>query len=109
MTQPPPAKFSPGNAAFEVDSDRWMMVAKTLVAANYNQHHDIEKTDPLEPEDFYIIWFTKVITNWKAILGTAEIRGLLWVVTFNGLKHDAFIEVYRKVNQAPVRKEQIPS
>jgi hypothetical protein len=107
MSSTPDVKFTPPEPS-DTDSDRALRIAKKLVSDNYNRHHDIERTSPLFPEDIYIIWYAKLLTNWKALLGTPEIRGLLWMVTYNGFKHDAQIEIYKRVNSVTVREENIP-
>jgi Family of unknown function (DUF6275) len=116
MTEgPPPAVFTvptpasirprvPGDEDASLDPDRFLQRAKRLVAENYNTHHDAEMTPPLGIDDVYIIWFTKVLTSWKAVVCSTVVRGLMWVVTFNGPRNEAYIEIYRKINNVVVSK-----
>jgi hypothetical protein len=85
------------------DPDRFLTMAKRLVADNYNAHQDEEETPPLTIDDLYIVWFSKVLNNWRAQVQSSLVRGLLWMVTYNGPKNEAYIEVYRKINNTKVQ------
>lgn len=105
---PPQAKFSvptpvnmPATNSFP-DPDRFLLMAKELVRDNYNAHHDIEATPPLEIDDIYIVLFSKVLTSWRAFLSATVVRGLSWMVTYNGQKNEAYIEIYKKINNVKV-------
>lgn len=89
------------------DPDRFLAKAKELVRDNYNEHHASDDIDPpLVVDDLYIVWFTKVLSSWRAQVQSTVVRGLLWMVTFNGPKNDAYIEVFRKINNTSVKVKQ---
>lgn len=86
------------------DPDRFLAQAKKLVRDNYNEHHGGDDGEPpLVVDDLYIVWFTKVLTSWRAQVQSTVVRGLLWMVTYNGPKSDAYIEVFRKINNTSVK------
>lgn len=86
--------------------DRYLTMAKRLVMENYNEHHNEEESPPLIIDDLYIIWFTKVLNNWRAQVASSVVRGLVWMVTYNGSKSEAYIEVFRKINNTKVQAKE---
>lgn len=77
------------------DPDKYALAAKQLVSIDYSQHH-VEGEDETDSEDFYIVWFVKVLGNWKAMVSTDLESGLYWEVTFNGNTGQAYVDEYRK-------------
>ena len=49
-----------------------------------------------EPEELYIVWFCKVLGNWKALISTDAVPGMYWEVTYNGAKKETYVDTYRK-------------
>lgn len=47
--------------------------------------------------EVYVIWFTKTLQNWKAVLGTTIPGDIqIYEVTYNGDKREAYLDVYEK-------------
>lgn len=127
MTQPPEVKFSPVTPAavraaqeaagqrrhalqpVQADPDRFLMQAKQLVVDNYNEAPSLEEHPELTIDDVYIIWYTKLLGSWKALLSSHVVKGLTWQVTYNRLRYEAYIEVYKKINNivVPMDMERI--
>lgn len=85
-------------------SDRFITQAKTYVIENYNAHHD----DELGIEDVYILWFAKVVSNWKALVASPQARGMIWMVTNNAPRQEVYIEIYKKLNNIKVNTRRTP-
>ena len=54
------------------------------------------------PEDMYIVWFSKTLQNWKALVSTDKINstdpyGDYVAFTHTGDKGETYFDVYRKV------------
>lgn len=49
-------------------------------------------------DDTFVVWFTKVIKNWKAMVGTT-VASWYFEVTFNGETGEAYVDAYKKVDQ----------
>lgn len=49
-----------------------------------------------QPEDLYIVWFCKVLGNWKALISTDVYDGAYWEVTYNGAKQETYVDTYAK-------------
>jgi len=82
--------------------DRFLIQAKQIVVDNYNSHRDVARSQELTMEQVYIVWFTKVLGSWKAIVASPVIRGLIWDVTYNGYKSEAYIDIYKKLNNVKI-------
>lgn len=90
------------------DPDRYLTQAKQYVMDNYNGHHGDMETPPLILGDLYIVSFVKTLSIWRAHVASSVVRGLMWIVTYNGVKSEAYIEVYRKINNTKVPTRRGP-
>jgi len=70
--------------------------AKELVVKYYNEH--VEKTDGLviTTERVYIVWFSKTLQNWKALVSTDISDGMYYEITHNGDKNETYLDAYKK-------------
>ena len=71
-------------------------LTKKLVADYANQH--VGKTDmqEIKPEDVYIVWMCKTLQNSKALLSTPLPDGMYYEATYNGDKHELYLDAYKK-------------
>lgn len=44
----------------------------------------------------YVVWFSKVLQNHKALISTDVVEGLYVEVTFNGIKNEYYVDIYTK-------------
>lgn len=73
-----------------------MEKAKQLVVDFFNE--EVDKTDgfTLTIDDVYIVWWSKTLQNWKALLSTTVSDGMYYEVTYNGDKQETYIDAYKK-------------
>ena len=73
-----------------------MEKAKQLVVDFFNE--EVEKTDgfTLTIDDVYIVWWSKTLQNWKALVSTNVSDGMYYEVTYNGDKQETYIDAYKK-------------
>ena len=73
-----------------------MAKAKQLVVDLFNE--EVEKTDgfTLTVDDVYIVWWSKTLQNWKALVSTTVSDGMYYEVTYNGDKQETYIDAYKK-------------
>lgn len=73
-----------------------MEKAKQLVVDFFNE--EVEKTDgfTLTVDDVYIVWWSKTLQNWKALVSTTVSDGMYYEVTYNGDKQETYIDAYKK-------------
>jgi hypothetical protein len=65
----------------------------------------LEKTDThveFSFDDVYVVWFSKTLQNWKAMLSTTLPDGMYYEVTYDGDKHQAYIDAYKKFDNVCV-------
>lgn len=73
-----------------------MEKAKQLVVDFFNE--EVEKTDgfTLTVDDVYIVWWSKTLQNWKALVSTTVSDGMYYEVTYNGDNQETYIDAYKK-------------
>lgn len=75
--------------------------ARNLVRAYYNKLVERGEVDelPVTTKQVYIVWFAKVLGNWKALVGTTHSDGLYFEVTHNGETNETYVDYYEKKGQ----------
>lgn len=92
-----------GTTPVEAYQDR----ARKLVRAYVLTH--LEKTDPTPDFTAYLVWFSKTLDNWKALVSTTLPDKMYYEVTYNGAKKEAYIDAYLKVDNQCVRDSEWPN
>lgn len=64
--------------------------------------HRIEKTDPDHSPEVYVVWFSKTLQNWKALLSTTLPDGMYYEVTYNGDKKETYLDAYKKFDNVRI-------
>ena len=70
--------------------------ARKIVMDYFNNH--VEKTDnkQITMNDVYVVWFSKTLQNWKALVSTTVSDGMYYEITYNGDKNETYVDVYKK-------------
>nr|DAF51793.1 MAG TPA: hypothetical protein [Podoviridae sp. ctHMt20] len=70
--------------------------AKQIVIDYYNER--VEKTDnkKLTENEVFVVWFSKTLQNWKALISTTISDGMYYEVTYNGDKKETYLDAYKK-------------
>lgn len=70
--------------------------AKKTVVDYFNSR--VDKTDNIviNEDDVYIVWFSKTLQNWKAMISTTISDGMYYEVTYNGDKKETYLDAYKK-------------
>lgn len=81
--------------------------AKQIVIDYYNGR--VEKTDnkKLTAEEVFIVWFSKTLQNWKALVSTTISDGMYYEVTYNGDKKETYLDAYKKWENVCVKDEEV--
>lgn len=48
------------------------------------------------PDEVHVVWFSKTIQNWKALISTTLPDGMYYEVTYNGDENETYIDAYKK-------------
>lgn len=72
------------------DADQYLRKAKQAVIDAK------QATVAFRPDDLYVVWFAKVLGNWKALISTDIYNGAYWEVTYNGANQETYVDAYVK-------------
>jgi hypothetical protein len=70
--------------------------AKKVVVNYFNGR--VDKTDNIQitEDQVFIVWFSKTLQNWKAMVSTTISDGMYYEVTYNGDKKQTYLDAYKK-------------
>lgn len=80
--------------------------AKQIIIDYYNEH--VEKTDnkKLTESEVFVVWFSKTLQNWKALVSTTISDGMYYEITYNGDKKETYLDAYKKWENVCVKDEE---
>lgn len=69
----------------------------------------LEKTDNtrFSLEDVYVVWFSKALQNWKALLSTTLPDGMYYELTYNGNIQCTYVDAYKKFDNVCVSDSEL--
>ena len=70
--------------------------AKDIVIQYYNSKVEVTDEFKIGIDDVYIVWFSKTLQNWKALVSTTVSDGMYYELTYNGDKQETYLDVYKK-------------
>ena len=79
--------------------------AREIVVDEYNALLPDDKTHDMyiSKDDVNIVWFSKTLQNWKALVATALPDDQLYFeVTYDGDKKRAYVDIYDKIKNVVV-------
>nr|DAL84933.1 MAG TPA: hypothetical protein [Caudoviricetes sp.] len=80
--------------------------AKQIVIDYYNEHVEITDNKKLTESEVFIVWFSKTLQNWKALISTTISDGMYYEVTYNGDKKETYLDAYKKWENVCVKDEE---
>ena len=96
----------PGKASRDEEegANQFIEKARRLATDHFNDSLDIVKgqNKRLHKEDFYVVWFVKVLQNWKALVSTDKVNGLYYEITYNGDNLEAYVNAYVKATNTAI-------
>lgn len=77
-------------------NESMMLKARRVVMEYFNTR--VEKTDKvqIDIDDVFIVWFSKTLQNWKAMVSTTVPDGMYYELTYNGDKKELYLDAYKK-------------
>lgn len=79
-----------------MNNEAMMNRAKQLAVDYFNAHVDVTDGKKLTMEDVFIVWFSKTLQNWKALVSTTVSDGMYYELTHNGDKGETYLDAYKK-------------
>lgn len=81
--------------------------AKQIVIDYYNERVEITDNKKLKESEVFIVWFSKTLQNWKALISTTISDGMYYEVTYNGDKKETYLDAYKKWENVCVKDEEV--
>lgn len=79
--------------------------AKKIVMEYFNSHVDKTDNQQITMNDVYVVWFSKTLQNWKALVSTTVSDGMYYEITHNGNENETYVDVYKKWENYTVKGE----
>lgn len=76
---------------------------KQIVVDYYNSRVDKTDSVKLTTDDVYIVWFSKTLQNWKALISTTVSDGMYYELTYNGDTKETYLDAYKKWENVVVK------
>ena len=86
-------------------NDEMLDLCKKVVVDYFNEN--VEKTDGLKinDENVFIVWFSKTLQNFKALVSTTVSDGMYYELTYNGDKKELYLDAYKKWENRAIKFE----
>lgn len=77
-------------------NDNMLELSKKVVVDYFNSR--VDKTDNVRitRDDVFIVWFSKTLQNFKALVSTIVSDGMYYEVTYNGNMNEIYLDAYKK-------------
>lgn len=75
------------------------------IVLNYIERH-LDKSDNIPKFGVYTVWKCKALQNWKFLISSTLLDGMYYEVTFNGDKHEWYLDAYKKFENVVIADEQ---
>lgn len=76
------------------------------IVRDYIENH-LDKSDPMPDFQVFTVWKCKVLQNWKYLLSSTLFDGMYYELTYNGDKHEWYLDAYKKFQNMVVKEEEI--
>lgn len=81
--------------------------AKTAVVEYFNEKAEITDEFQITVDDVYVVWFSKTLQNWKALVSTTVNDGMYYELTYNGDKGELYLDAYKKFDNVRIEDDPI--
>ena len=87
-------------------NDEMLELSKKVVVDYFNEN--VEKTDDLKinKDNVFVVWFSKTLQNFKALVSTTVSDGMYYEVTYNGDKKELYLDAYKKWENKCIKVEE---
>ena len=86
-------------------NDKMLDLCKETVVNYFNEN--VDKTDGLKINkgNVFIVWFSKTLQNFKALVSTTVSDGMYYELTYNGDKKELYLDAYKKWENKCIKME----
>lgn len=79
-----------------------MDIKALRIVTNYITEH-LNNIDGASCFEVFIVWKSKALQNWKYLISTNLCDGMYYELTFNGDKHEWYLDAYKKVENRVIK------
>ena len=86
-------------------NDGMLNLCKVIVVNYFNEN--VHKTDGLRinKDNVFVVWFSKTLQNFKALVSTTVSDGMYYEITYNGDKKEIYLDAYKKWENKCIKVE----
>ena len=86
-------------------NDEMLDLCKEVVVNYFNEN--VEKTDgfKINKDNVFIVWFSKTLQNFKALVSTTISDGMYYELTYNGNRKELYLDAYKKWENKCIKVE----
>lgn len=79
-------------------------LCKKIVKDYTNEHIDKTDNKKITEENVFLVWICKALQNNKALLSTTLPDGMYYEITYNGDKHELYLDSYKKFENRCIKE-----
>ena len=87
-----------------VDMDDFQQLCREIVRDYTNEHMDKSDSKSITIDDTFIVWSSKSLQNFKALVSTNVSDGMYYELTYNGDKKELYFDAYKKFENKCIRE-----
>lgn len=76
------------------------------IVINYIEEH-LDKSDTKHDFEVYVVWKCKALQNWKYLISSSLPDGMYYELTYNGDKHEWYLDAYKKFENRRISEETL--
>ena len=65
----------------------------------------LDKSDETPTLEVFVVWYSKTLQNYKALLSTSLPDGMYYELTYNGDKKELYFDAYKKFENKCIKYE----
>lgn len=85
------------------EKDKMIEHAKKCVKRAYIKYYGRRVSE----DDIYVVWFSKTLQNWKALLATKLKDRKYFEITYDGDKNQTYVDAYTKEHNLVLKDEDL--
>jgi hypothetical protein len=83
-----------------------MDTTATKIVTEYITEH-LDKSDATPDFEVFTVWKCKALQNWKYLLSSTLPDGMYYELTYNGDKHEWYLDAYKKFENRRISEETL--
>ena len=87
-----------------MDNIKFLRMCERIVTEYVEDH--LDKADGVTRFHVFPVWICKTLQNNKALFSTTLPDGMYYEITYNGDRGEAYLDVYKKIENRVIRQEE---